>query len=86
MAVYNKFNQFVEDALKGVHNFTSDTTCTVTVALCAAANPPAATHAVLAELVQIAYTNLSSRIVTGITCEQTNGVVTITGTDLVLTD
>ena len=85
MAVYNKFNQFVEDVAKGVHNFTSDATCSVTVALCAAANAPVAGNSVLADLTQISYTNLSSRIVTGITCEHTNGTVTITGTDLVLT-
>lgn len=85
MAAYNKFQQFVEDLCKGVHNFTSDATCSVTVALTAAANAPVATNSVLADLVQVAYTNLSSRIVTGITAEQTTGTVTITATDLVLT-
>lgn len=85
MASFNKFNQFVEDLSKGVHNFTSDTTCTVTVALCAAANAPVATNSVLADLTQISYTNLSSRVVTGITAEQSSGTVTFTATDLVLT-
>lgn len=85
MAAYNKFQQFVEDVMKGVHNFTSDATCSVTVALCAAANAPVATNAVLADLTQIAYTNLSSRIVTGVTAEQTTGTTSLTGTDLVLT-
>jgi len=85
MAVYNKFSNFVEDLSKGVHNFTSDATCSVTVALTTAANAPVAANAVLADLVQIAYTNLSSRIITGVTAEQTAGTVTFTATDLVLT-
>lgn len=85
MASYNKFRQFVEDLAKGVHNFTSDSTCTVTVALCAAANAPVNTNAVLADLTTISYTNLSSRVVTNITAEHTTGTVTFTADDLVLT-
>lgn len=85
MAAFQKFSQFVEDLSKGVHNFTSDATCTVTVALTNAANAPVATNSVLADLVQISYTNLSARVVTGITAEQTTGTVTFTATDLVLT-
>lgn len=85
MATFNKFQQFVEDLAKGVHNFTSDSTCTVTVALCAAANAPVATNSVLANLTQISYTNLSSRVVTGITAEHTTGTVSFTADDLVLT-
>jgi hypothetical protein len=85
MAAFNKFHQFVEDLAKGVHNFTSDSTCTITVALCAAANAPVATNSVLADLTQVSYTNLSSRVVTGITAEQTTGTVSFTATDLILT-
>jgi len=85
MASFNKFQQFVEDLCKGVHNFTSDGTCSVTVALCNAANAPVATNSVLANLTQISYTNLSSRIVTGVTAEHTTGTVTLTANDLVLT-
>lgn len=84
MATVQKFNQFVENILKGVHNFTSDSTCTVTCALSAAANAPTASNSVLADLTQISYTNLSSRVVTGITAEQTSGTVPLTATDLVL--
>ncbi len=84
MATFNKFQQFVEDLAKGVHNFTSDATCSVTVALTAAANAPVATNSVLANLTQISYTNLSSRVVTGITAEHTTGTVTFTADDLVL--
>jgi len=86
MATFNKFDQFVEDLSKGVHNFTSDATCTVTVALCSAANAPSASaDAVLADVTQISYTNLSSRVITGITAEQASGTVTFTANDLVLT-
>lgn len=85
MATFNKFHQFVEDLSKGVHNFTSDSTCTVTVALTAAANAPVAGNSVLADLTQISYTNLSSRVITGVTCEQSSGTVSFTANDLVLT-
>lgn len=83
MASFNKFNQFVEDLAKGVHNFTSDATCTVTVALTNTA--PVAANSVLADITEISYTNLSSRVITGVTAEQTSGTVSFTATDLVLT-
>lgn len=85
MAVFNKFQQFAEDLGKGVHNFTSDATCSVTVALTTNANAPVATNSILANLTEIAYTNLSSRVVTGITWEHTTGTAHMTATDLVLT-
>ncbi len=85
MAAYNKFQQFIEDLFKGVHNFTSDATSTITVALTASANAPVATNAVLSDLTQISYTNLSSRVITGVTAEHTTGTVHLTATDLVLT-
>lgn len=83
MATYVKFNQFIEDVFKGVHNFTSDSTCTVTVALSSVA--PVAGNSVLSDLTQISYTNLSSRVVTGVTAEQTGGTLSFTANDLVLT-
>lgn len=85
MATFNKFQQFVEDLAKGVHNFTSDASCTLTVALCNAANAPIATNSVLANLTQIAYTNLSARVISGVTAEHTTGTVSFTANDLVLT-
>jgi hypothetical protein len=86
MAAYVKFYQFIEDLHKGVHNLTSDATSTLTVALCNAANAPDQNaDLVLADIVQIAYTNLSARVITGVGCEQTTGVCHVTGTDLVLT-
>lgn len=85
MAAFNKFNQFVEDLAKGVHNFTSDATCTVTIALCAAANAPIAGNSILGDLTTVSYSNLSSRVITGVTAEQSSGTTTFTSDDLVLT-
>lgn len=85
MATFTFFQQHKENLAKGVHDFTSDSTCTVTVALCAAANAPVATNAVLADLTQIAYTNLSARVISGVTAEHTTGTVAFTANDLTLT-
>lgn len=85
MASFVKSQQFAEDLCKGVHNFTSDSTCTVTVALSNTAGDADATKATLSQLTQVSYTNLSSRVVTGITAEHTTGTVHLTATDLVLT-
>jgi hypothetical protein len=82
MAPFNKFNQFVEDVAKGVHNLS---TGTITVALCAAANAPVATNTVLANLTPISYTNLSARAVTVTSCTQTTGTLNWVLTDLTLT-
>lgn len=78
-------HQFVENVSKGVYNFTSDSTCTPTFALCAAANAPTTASAVLGDLTEISYTNLSTRVVTGVTAEQVSGTAPFTATDLVLT-
>ena len=81
MATYNKFNQFVEDLAHGVHDFDSDA---FTVALTNSA--PVATNSVLANLTEIAYTNLSSRVLgTPTTKSETGGTYTLLFPDLVLT-
>jgi hypothetical protein len=85
MATFNKFNAFVEHVAEGVHNFSSDSTCSITVALCAAANAPVATNSVLADLTQISYTNLSSRIASISASAQSSGTYKLTLSDLVLT-
>ena len=85
MATFTKVYQFAEDLCKGVHDFTSDGTCSVTVALLTNAEAPVQTDAILANVTPIAYTNLSSRIITGLTAVHTTGTVTLTATDLVLT-
>lgn len=59
MATYNKFNIFVEDMAEGVHDLDTDQ---IVVALTTGA--PSATNAVLADLTEIAYTNLSTRNLT----------------------
>ena len=82
MATFNKIQQFVEDLAHGVHNFNSHQ---IVVALTATANPPLATNSVLADLTEIAYTNLSSRNVTITSSGQTTGTYVLVLTDLVLT-
>jgi len=82
MATYNKFNSFVEAVAEKVHNLGSDT---LTIALCATANAPVASNTVLADLTQISYTNLSSRVITTASSAQTSGTYKLTLTDLVLT-
>lgn len=82
MATFNKFNQFVEDVAHGVHDLETDQ---IVVALCASANAPVATNTVLANLTEIAYTNLSSRNVTTTSSAETSGTYKLTLTDLVLT-
>lgn len=81
MATYNKFQQFVEDLAHGVHDLATDQ---LVVALCASANAPVATNAVLADLTTIAYTNLSSRNITTSASAQTTGTYKLTLDDLVL--
>ena len=82
MATYNKFNSFTEALAEKVHNLQSDV---LTVALTAAANAPVATNTVLANLTQISYTNLSSRVLTQGTSSQTSGTYKLTINDLTLT-
>lgn len=82
MATFNKINQFVEDVSHGVYDASTDQ---FTVALTTAANAPIATNSVLADLTEIAYTNLSSRNLTTVTSTQTSGTYTQLFSDLVLT-
>lgn len=86
MAAFNKFQAFVEHLCEGVHNFASDATCTLTVALLAAANAPSASlDAVLADVSPISYTNLSSRVISVSSSSHTAGVYRLIVNDLVLT-
>ncbi len=82
MATYNKFQQTVEDWQEGVYTASTDQ---FIVALTNNANAPVATNSVLADLVQISYTNLSSRSLTTATSGQTGGTFTQLFSDLVLT-
>lgn len=81
MADFNKFQIFVQDLAHGVHDFSSDA---LEVALCNAANAPVNTNTLLANLTPIAYTNLSTRVVTTNTSSQGAGTYTLSLVDLVL--
>lgn len=80
MATFNKFNAFVEDLAEGVHNLQ---TGALTVALTNVV--PTSANSVLADITQISYTNLSSRVLTVASSSQTSGVYKLTINDLVLT-
>lgn len=80
MATYVKFNAFVEHLAEGVHNLQ---TGALTVALTSVA--PVATNSVLADLTQVAYTNLSSRVLTVASSSQTSGTYSLVLNDLTLT-
>lgn len=77
---FNKFNSFSEAICEKVHNLGSDV---LTIALTNTA--PTASNSVLADITQIAYTNLSSRVVTTTSSGQTSGVYKLVLTDLTLT-
>jgi hypothetical protein len=81
MASFSKFQPFVENLAEKAHNLGSDQ---LAVALCAAANAPAATNGVLADLTVISYTNLSSRNITTSSSSQSSGTYKLVLTDLVL--
>ena len=80
MATFQKFNSFVEALAEGVHDLGSDT---LTVALSNTA--PVASNTVLANITEIAYTDVSSRVLTSVTSAQTSGTYTLDAADLVLT-
>ena len=82
MATYNKFQQFVEDLAEKVHNLGVDA---LTVALTPAASAPVVTNSILSNLTEIAYTNLSARLISITSSLQTTGTYKLTLTDLVLT-
>jgi hypothetical protein len=80
VATFNKFNSFVEALAEKTHNLGADT---LTIALTNTA--PAAGNTVLANITEISYTNLSSRVLTSVTSSQTSGTYTLDAADLVLT-
>jgi len=80
MATFQKFNGFVEALAEKKHNLGSDQ---IKVALTNTA--PVAGNAVLADLTEITYTNLSARDVTTTSSEQTAGTYKLVLEDLTLT-
>lgn len=80
MATFNKFQPFVEAVAEKKHNLGSDQ---LVVALTNVA--PVNTNAILTDITQISYTNLSTRNVTTSASAQTSGTYKLTLTDLVLT-
>jgi hypothetical protein len=80
MATFNKLQPFVEAVAEKVHNLGSDQ---LVIALTNTA--PVATHGVLTDLTEIAYTNLSTRNITTTSSAQTSGTYKLTLTDLTLT-
>lgn len=81
MATFNKFNAFVLDITNGVHNFsTADFKIALTNTV------PVATNAILTDITQIAYTNLSTTDIGAATSNtQTSGTQKLILPDLTLT-
>ena len=83
MAPFVKFHKFVENLAEEKFNFQTDQ---LQVALCASSDAPTATGSgVLADLTQIAYTNLSAQTVTTASSSQTGGTYSLVCNDLILT-
>ena len=79
MATFNKFQAWSDNMVE-VANLATDS---FVVALTNTA--PVATNSVLADITQIAYTNLSSRVLTTASSSQTSGTYSLTLNDLTLT-
>lgn len=80
MATGNRFNSFIEYVNEKAINWQTDT-----FALALTNTAPTAGNSVLADITQIAYTNLSSRALTITASGQTAGTFTATCAQLVLT-
>ncbi len=80
MATYTKIDSFVEAVAEKVHNLGADT---LTIALTNTAHT--STWGQLSDLTEIAYTNLSARVITTSASAQTSGTYKLTLNDLVLT-
>ncbi len=80
MATYNEFDQFCADVYNGVHNLATDQ-----LVLFLTNTAPVAGNSVLADLTEIAYTNLSSRNITTTSSTQASGVYRLILQDLTIT-
>lgn len=79
MATYNKFNAWVENMVETANLGTDTFVVALTNTL------PVNTNSVLADITQIAYTNLSSRTLTTASASQTGGTFSLALNDLTLT-
>lgn len=77
---FNKFNAFTEALAEKKHNLGSDT---LKIALTNTA--PTASNAILTDITEISYTNLSSRTITTSSSSQSSGVYKLVLNDLTLT-
>jgi hypothetical protein len=80
MAVFNKFNSFVEAVAEKVHDLGADQ---LTLALTNTA--PTAANTQLSDITQIAYTNLSTRNITRTSSAQSAGLYKLVVADTTLT-
>lgn len=83
MASFNKFNQFVEDLAKKVHNLNADT-----LKILLTNTAPVATNAVKADLTEISAGNgysAGGAAVGSNAASQTSGTLKLTGNDVVFT-
>jgi hypothetical protein len=80
MAVFNKFDSFVEAVAEKLHNLGSDQ---LVIALSNVA--PIATNTQLSNITQITYTNLSTRNLTTSASSQTAGLYKLVIADITLT-
>jgi hypothetical protein len=84
LAAFNKYNAFVQNLGRGVHNLNTDT---IKVALTNTA-PNAATHAVLADITEIGSGNgysAGGTAMTGIGWAQTSGTAKLAGSNVTFT-
>lgn len=83
MVAFVKFESFVDALAQKKINLATDS---LKIALVAVANAPdAAADAVLADIVEISYTNLSARVLTTLAGAEAGGIFTLTVDDLTLT-
>ena len=82
MASYTKFDSFGLAMAHKLHDLETDS---LVVALCNAANAPVAGDSQLSDLTVVAYTNLSSRVLSQASSSQTSGTYKLVLDDLALT-
>ena len=80
MAIFNKHQAFVENLAEKVHNLQADA-----LTLYLTNTAPTVANSILTDITQIAYTNLSSRVLTVSASVQTSGTYKLTINDITLT-